>query len=221
MIILAIDTATKLCAACLFDSETGKPLAKQSDDIGRGHAEHLLALIDRVMLNAGVSIEAIDKIAVSIGPGSFTGIRVGVAAARGFGLSLDKPVVGVSTLQAIAAGYQSPSPFAVTISAGRNQAYAQGFNADSSALDDAFIVKLDEAPELQIDGRYLRIIGDAASHVDPARADIAQASATGDIVTFARLGATSSTAPAPLYLRAADAKTAEGFALPRKSESAQ
>lgn len=221
MIILAIDTSTNLCAASLYDTETERCLASKSDDIGRGHAEHLLMLIDQVMAKGKKSFEDIDKIAVSIGPGSFTGIRVGVSAARGLGLALDKPVVGVSTLQAIAAGHQARTPFAVAIHAGRNQAYVQGFSADSAPRENALIVKLNENPSMQLDEIYQEIIGDAAAQVDPNRANGSVSAATGDIVQFARLGVGARTEPKPLYLRPADAKTSAGFALPRKIESAE
>ncbi|MCB8829752.1 tRNA (adenosine(37)-N6)-threonylcarbamoyltransferase complex dimerization subunit type 1 TsaB, partial [Escherichia coli] len=77
-------------------------LAATSEDIGKGHAERLMAFIEQTLNHAAVPISAIGKIAVSIGPGSFTGVRVGVSTARGFGLALQCPVVGVSTLEALA-----------------------------------------------------------------------------------------------------------------------
>jgi tRNA threonylcarbamoyl adenosine modification protein YeaZ len=106
MIILALDTAGVDCAAALFDSGRNTVLGEASDMIGKGHAEHLMGIIDRALDQAGVTLSAVERIAVTVGPGSFTGIRVGVAAARGFALSLDVPAVGISTLTVMAAAEQ-------------------------------------------------------------------------------------------------------------------
>lgn len=221
MITLAIDTATNLCAAGLYDAEDKQLLAEQSDDIGRGHAEHLLGIIDQVLASANLSFEDIDKVAVSIGPGSFTGIRVGVATARSLGLALNKPVVGVSTLDAIAADFTSDGPFAVAIQAGRGQAYVQGFDAGSAEQTMPYIVKLDDLPGSQVEARYFNLIGNAAQLIDDDRAVALLDRATGSIEKFASLGAVSDTPPSPLYIRPADAKIASGFALPRQSETAK
>lgn len=218
MIVLAIDTATNCCAACLYDAESKVLLAGHSDDIGRGHAEHLLGTIDKVLAAADLSFNEIDKIAVSIGPGSFTGIRVGVATARSLGLALDKPTVGVSTLEALAADFASDAPFAVAIQAGRGQAYVQGFDVGGAVHNKPFIVKLDNNPSSQVEQVYSNLIGSAAELIDEARAIALLDRATGSIENIASLGATSKTQPSPLYIRSADAKIAEGFALPRQSE---
>ncbi len=221
MIVLAIDTATDCCAACLYDAENSQLLSEQTLDIGRGHAEHLLSTIDNVFATAKLSFDEIDKIAVSIGPGSFTGIRVGVATARGLGLALDKPTVGVSTLEAVAVDFASKSPFAVAIQAGRGQAYIQRFDAGGGPQDKPFIVKLDNNPGSQIEQIYSTLIGNAAELIDEARATALLDRATGSIENIALLGATSNTQPNPLYIRQADAKIAQGFALPRQSEVAK
>lgn len=219
MITLAIDTAANDCAACLFDAAKKQMLAEYSDDIGRGHAEHLLGTIDKTLATANCSFDDIDKIAVSVGPGSFTGIRVGVATARGLGLALNIPVTGISTLEAIAADYESVSPFAVAILAGRKQAYVQGFDARGVAQDKPFIVKLDDNPGAQIGQAYSILIGNAAEQIDKNKADAFLDRSTGTIHSFALLGTTSSAQPIPLYIRPADAKKAAGFALPRQSEN--
>lgn len=221
MITLAIDTATNGCAACLYDGANDQTLAQQTDDIGRGHAEHLLGLIDQVLAKANRSFDDIGNVAVSVGPGSFTGIRVGVATARGLGLALDVPVAGVSTLQAIAVDHVSDQPFAVAIMAGRGQAYVQGFDVGGVIKNMPHIVKLDDNPSAQVDQIYVELIGNAANLIDESRAIALLDRATGTIESIALLGATSKTPPNPLYIRAADAKTAAGFALPRQSETSQ
>ncbi len=102
MKLLALDTAANLCSVAILDVETGILMAEVSEDIGKGHAERLMAVIEQVMEQSKIAIANIGKIAVSVGPGSFTGVRVGVSTARGFALALKCPVVGISTLQALA-----------------------------------------------------------------------------------------------------------------------
>src|ERR1700720_521013 len=103
MLILAIDTALDACAAGVLDTEAGKLLAQESEGMKRGHAEALMPLIARVMKASGVGFSGLDRVAVTTGPGSFTGLRVGLSAARGIALAANKPVVGVTTLAAYAA----------------------------------------------------------------------------------------------------------------------
>src|ERR1022692_5189393 len=103
MLILAIDTALDACAACVLDTDAAKVIAQESQAMKRGHAEALMPLIARVIRQAGIAFAALDRIAVTTGPGSFTGLRVGLSAARGIALAANKPVVGLSTLAAHAA----------------------------------------------------------------------------------------------------------------------
>src|SRR5690606_31255363 len=102
MIVLAIDTAASLCAACLWDSSAGER-GRCVLDIGKGHAEHLIGVIDKALKQADLAYAQVDAIAVSVGPGSFTGVRVGVSTARGLALALSVPPIGVTTLEALAA----------------------------------------------------------------------------------------------------------------------
>ena len=103
MLILAIDTALDACAAGVLDTDAGKMIAQESQPMKRGHAEALMPLIARVMKRSGIAFAALDRIAVTTGPGSFTGLRVGLSAARGIALAANKPVVGLTTLTAYAA----------------------------------------------------------------------------------------------------------------------
>ena len=103
MLILAIDTALDACAAAVLDTSAGGVIAQESQAMKRGHAEALMPLIARVMKASGVGFAALDRIAATTGPGSFTGLRVGLSAARGIALAAGKPVVGVTTLTAFAA----------------------------------------------------------------------------------------------------------------------
>src|SRR5689334_25296631 len=101
MLILAIDTALDACAAAVLDTSAGV-IAQESQAMKRGHAEALMPLIARVMKASGIAFAALDRIAVTTGPGSFTGLRVGLSAARGIALEASKPVVGLVMLTAFA-----------------------------------------------------------------------------------------------------------------------
>src|SRR6201747_259930 len=103
MLILAIDTALDACAAGVLDTDAGEMIASESQAMKRGHAEALMPLIGRVMKDSGIAFATLDRIAVTTGPGSFTGLRVGLSAARGLALAADRPAVGLTTLAAYAA----------------------------------------------------------------------------------------------------------------------
>src|SRR5882724_12673226 len=103
MLILAIDTALDVCAAAVLDTDANQLIAQESLSMTRGHAEALMPLLDRVRKAADLPFSKLDRIAVTTGPGSFTGLRVGLSAARGLALAANKPVVGVTTLSAFAA----------------------------------------------------------------------------------------------------------------------
>ena len=103
MLILAIDTALDACAAAVLDTGANRLIAVESQTMKRGHAEALMPLIARVMKESALPFAALDRIAVTTGPGSFTGLRVGLSAARGIALAAHKAAVGVTTLSAYAA----------------------------------------------------------------------------------------------------------------------
>ena len=137
MLILAIDTALDACAAAILDTGTSQLIARESLAMKRGHAEALMPLIARVMKDAGLPFAALDRIAVTAGPGSFTGLRVGLSAARGIALAAGKPVVGLTTLSAYAAPVVSESgeqPVISAIDARHDHVYFQAVSGDGSAL---------------------------------------------------------------------------------------
>ena len=99
MNLLAIDTATEACSAALWcDGD----VYRQYRVLPRGHSEHVLPMVECILAEAGLARSAVDVIACDRGPGSFTGIRIGVGVAQGIGLGLDRPVVGVSSLVVLA-----------------------------------------------------------------------------------------------------------------------
>ncbi len=103
MKILAIDTALGAVSACVLDDGSRDAESIESIAMARGHAEALVPLIDRVVARVDGGFAALSRVAVTVGPGSFTGLRVGIAAARGIAIACDIPIVGVSTLAALAA----------------------------------------------------------------------------------------------------------------------
>ena len=140
MRVLAIDTALAACSAAVLDTEHGGIVASESLPMARGHAEALMPLVKRVMERAGIAFSDIDRIAVTTGPGSFTGLRVGIAAARGIALAADKPAVGLSTLAAYAAPHMAADdsfPVVAVIDARHGHVYLQVFSAGGRTLHDA------------------------------------------------------------------------------------
>jgi tRNA threonylcarbamoyl adenosine modification protein YeaZ len=157
-----------------------------------------------------------------VGPGSFTGVRVGVAAARGLALALKIPAVGVTTLEAIAAETANAfagKPSMVVLDAGRGEINAAIYDKGGVLVHGPVATTLAEAARLARE-QALVLAGSAAVNVaeESGRAFLfGQASATADIRIYARLGAAKGIGekPKPLYLREADAKPQAGFVLPR------
>jgi tRNA threonylcarbamoyladenosine biosynthesis protein TsaB len=217
MLILAIDTALDACAAAVLDTATSKVIALESQPMKRGHAEALMPLIARVMKESGVAFDALDRIAVTTGPGSFTGLRVGLSAARGIALAAGKPVVGVTTLAVYAAPVVSESgepPIISAIDARHDHVYLQVVSGNGGALLTPRVAPVSEALEAarfgapHLVGNAAKILSDRwpADAPPPVKVDV---QAAPDIVWVAWLGAAVDPATAlarPLYLRAPDAK---------------
>ncbi len=217
MLILAIDTALDACAAAVLDTEAGKLIAQESLAMKRGHAEALMPLIGRVIAQSGVGFAGLDRIAVTTGPGSFTGLRVGLSAARGIALAANKPVVGVTTLTAYAApvvGQNGEQPVVSAIDARHDHVYLQVVSGNGSSLIRPQVAPIEEAlgasrfgaPHLV--GNAAQILADRWPPNAPPPFEV-DAQAAPDIAWVGWLGAAVSpnTAPArPFYLRAPDAK---------------
>lgn len=219
MIVLSIDTSGVDCSACLYDSASDIVLSEVTQNIGKGHAELLMGIIDGALQQASLALKDIERIAVTIGPGSFTGIRVGVAAARGFALSLGIEAVGITTLETLAAQHHSQNPglsVAVGLDAKRDEAYLQTFAPDGSPISEAVLLSLEEAKSA-LAGFAGTVIGSAAPLF--IGGEIGSGPDRFAIATVARLGAKKPQdmpKPAPLYLRGPDAKPQSGFALERR-----
>lgn len=217
MLILAIDTALDACSAAILDTGAGGPVAQESQAMKRGHAEALMPLIARVMKQSGIAFSALDRIAATNGPGSFTGLRVGLSAARGIALAAGKPVVGVTTLAAYAAPAVSESgehPIISVIDARHDHVYLQAVSGNGGALVTPRVASIAEALEAAqfgaplLVGNAARILADRWPADAPPPVKVDQQAAP-DIVWVAWLGAAVDPNIArarPLYLRAPDAK---------------
>ncbi|MEH2586475.1 tRNA (adenosine(37)-N6)-threonylcarbamoyltransferase complex dimerization subunit type 1 TsaB [Bradyrhizobium sp. AZCC 1721] len=216
MLILSIDTALDACAAAVLDT-AGGVIARESLAMKRGHAEALMPLIARVMKASGVAFAALDRVAATTGPGSFTGLRVGLSAARGIALAAGKPVVGVTTLTVFAAPIVSESsehPVIAAIDARHDHVYFQVLGGDGSSLVKPKVAPIAEALDAARFGAP-HLVGNAAKMMAerwPADAPppfkINQQAAP-DIAWVAWLGAAvnpDSSPARPYYLRAPDAK---------------
>src|ERR1700712_2605484 len=217
MLILAIDTALDTCAAGVLDTDAGRMIAQESLPMKRGHAEALMPLIARVIKASGIGFGDLDRIAVTTGPGSFTGLRVGLSAARGIALAAEKPVVGVTTLTAYAAPVVNKGdehPVISAIDARHDHVYLQVVAGNGSSLVWPRVAPIAGALEAarfgapHLVGNAARILAERWPAGAPAPVQV-EPQAAPDIAWVGWLGAAVSpeTAPArPYYLRAPDAK---------------
>ena len=226
MLVLAIDTALEACSAAIFDSESDAIVASESQAMTRGHAEALLPLLDGVMAQARLDFFSIDRIAVTVGPGSFTGLRVGIAAARGIALAARKPVVGVTTLAALAApciAADPNGPVAAAIDGRHRHVYFELYGMQGRVLLSPRIIPVADAVHAAA-GASARLVGSGARMMaelwpDPAQLPPIDERRAPDIAWVARLGAQAQqrdAPPKPLYLRPPDAHPQSASILPRR-----
>ena len=215
MNLLAVDTSHAYCSVCVLIARGGRCDAVHSERrrTGRGHAEILFEIIETTLEKSGLSRRDIDRIAVNVGPGSFTGLRVGIAAARGLALALECACVGVTTLEALAWNCPAgPEEILILVEAGRGDVVCQRFDgATRTALSPAVTLPAAEAAARFADFRGI-VTGSGIAHCFPGAEPPAGFSVIAqdwpDIETIARLGARkpTGTRPKPFYSRAADAK---------------
>ena len=228
MFLLAIDTAGPDCSVGVARASADglTVLASDSERIGRGHAERLMPMIESTLARANIAFSDLDRIAVTTGPGSFTGIRVGVAAARGLALALDIPSVGVGSLEAllhpVAKSRRDGTAIAV-LDAKRGEVYALAHDLASHSI-------IIEASALPVEALAAKVgaarspfflVGAGAPLVGPAlpsgRFEIVATPEAPDIADVAELGSriTKLAPPVPHYARDADAKPQADKAIAR------
>ena len=231
MNVLAFDTCFDACSVCVAQTrdEGAVELASALERFETGHAERLLPMIEEVMRRAGVTFEGIDRLAVTVGPGTFTGTRIGVAAARGLALSTGIAVVGASSLAVMAEtarrelSLPQDADLAVAVDARRRQAYVQLFGA--SALQPKSPPQLLAVEDASWNGDGPLIVVGSAAEAVAAAAAAAGRSVTArlpellpDAAALARMAIAlpASQAPlVPLYLRLPDAKPQDGKSIAR------
>ena len=165
MKILALETSAKAVSAAV--TENGKVLCSGYQDTGLTHSRTLMPIVEHILKNTGLTVADMDAIAVAAGPGSFTGIRIGVAAAKGLAFAADKPAVGVSTLAAMARNVAFCDGLVIcAMDARRQQVYNALFEAKDGQLTrltpDRAIALEELAEELRSDPRPKTVVGDGA-----------------------------------------------------------
>ncbi len=194
-------------------------------EAGKPQAENLIPLIGEVIACSAISFAALDRIAVCVGPGGFSGIRAGVAAARAIGLAANIPVVGATSFQIMAAAFErdheAPGPYGLAAPAGAGAVFCQIFRPGRSPLTDAVAMPQAEAGAF-FEGRVETIAGPAASALREQgylSLPISAPNLVPDAATLAALGASldpERDLPIPLYVRPADARPQTAHLIPRK-----
>jgi len=236
MRILGFDTATSACSAAVW--EDGRIAARRFEPMSRGQSERLMPMVREVLSEAGADFPDLDLLAVTTGPGAFTGLRIGLAAARGMALAGDLACFGVTTLDAVAAGVseteRQKANVLVVLDSKRAEGYAQAFRSDLRPLSEAQALMPADLAALMANGEgdadRVLVAGDGAGQVIQALKDkgieavLSTAPGVPDAATVAAIAAErwSPDQPAeplrPLYLRPPDAKASKngGGIRPRK-----
>ena len=207
MRLLAVDTALGACSVAVLDGDA--VLAHQFVEMTRGHAEALAPMVDETMRRSGIGFAALDRLAVTTGPGTFTGQRVGLAFMRGLRVGLKKPLIGVTTLEAMAAATERNRAAAIH-DAKRDEAYLLLRENGATILEPTVMPFADAIARIRAFGACALCGTGAAMAGDTLGAEFAVTDIRQpDALWVARLASTRpvlDAAPAPLYLRAPDAK---------------
>ena len=219
---LSFDTSAEYCAAALV--QDGTEIAAQSLAMSRGHAEALVPLVRELCASTGTDLSGVDLVAVTVGPGSFTGVRTGIAAARGFALATGAPAVGVSSLQAVAyAARQAGSPSVlVVLDTRRADFFAQLFDSNAQPCGDPAVVDAGAIQDLirmndpvVVGNAVARFRSDVGPDMDagifasgPGVPDPADVALLAERILYGNRVASDTLSP--LYLRAPEAKIPTG-----------
>ncbi|MCC3862355.1 tRNA (adenosine(37)-N6)-threonylcarbamoyltransferase complex dimerization subunit type 1 TsaB [Pseudemcibacter aquimaris] len=222
--ILAFDTTLGACSVALL--QDGNILSSKKEVRARGHVERLLPMVDEVINDAGIKLETVDLIAVTIGPGTFAGVRIGLSAAKGMALALDVPVIPVTSLEAIAfAAFRDNDVLEnvnICIDARRGEFYMQSFQSDMTRLNEAEAVPLADienrqypnAPFVGSGGKMIAKIIEIDQDENHEQYDSPHAE---NIALYAYQiidKVTNADTIKPLYLRAPDAKPPSASLVP-------
>ena len=207
MIVLALDTCLSACSVALLND--GLLIGSASEPMTRGHQERLAPMVRDVVRAAGLSFGDLGRIGVTVGPGSFTGLRVGLSFAKGMALALDRPCVGVGVLEALAGSVPEDGLKAAVIDGGRGNLYLQLFEG-AAALTAPDILTVDAAAARLVEvcgARDLTLVGPGVALLAAAApAARVMALEAPSAETVGMLAANALLAPpTPLYLRPPDA----------------
>ena len=209
MLILALDTSMAACSVCVYDAGSGRVLASRHEFMDRGQAEALAPMVQETMALAGVAFKDLARIAITTGPGTFTGVRIGLAMARGLGVALNIPITGITSLAAIACNETAGDlPIVVAADARANEIYFASYDASGHELIAPVIVALTEAHKL-MPTHPVKILGTAADPLldkQHVRSDADDLPVAANFVKLAASIPPSTVPPEPLYLRPPDVK---------------
>ena len=172
--ILCLETSTAVCSVALV--ENGKDIALRESLDGQNHAEKITIFIDEVMKEANVSYRDLDAVATSMGPGSYTGLRIGVSTAKGLCYAMEKPLIAVDTLAAMAYGFkdykttrlqdyklESTDILCPMIDARRMEVYSAFFNEQLERISETNAIIIDENSFMEMkQNNHLYLFGDGA-----------------------------------------------------------
>ena len=183
MKLLAFDTSFQACSAAVWAD--GTIAAHEVRLVERTHAESLVPMLERVRAACGLVYADFDAFAVTAGPGTFTGLRIALATARGLRIATKRPVVAVTAMEAVAAAqWDSDLPILVAMDARRGAVYLQAFDSGGTALDEPAVVTLDRVREAMPEGP-LMLAGTGAELVAArtanARGDVVVAPGRGEL----------------------------------------
>jgi tRNA threonylcarbamoyladenosine biosynthesis protein TsaB len=212
--ILALDAASAACSVALWSE--GRILAGRSRAMTEGHAEALMPQVLETMAAAGLGFESLTRVAVGVGPGSFTGIRIALATARGIALAAGIEAVGVDSFRAVAAALdpalRSGRSLLVAIDSRRSEIFGQYYDATGAPRGGPLVLLPEDLVAMRPDGPLL-LAGNGASLL-PEIADSIRASGPGrpDAAAIAAIAAAGADLrpPRPLYLRAPDVTPTPG-----------
>lgn len=225
MKLIALDTCLGACSAAVVERATpaadpaGRVIARRWRAMATGQAEQLFPMLREVLADAGVGAKDCHGIAVTVGPGTFTGVRLGVAAARGLALAAELPVYTATSLAVVAAAVRAEVgavPVLAAADARNGEFHVQRFDPAGDEIDQPALIRLDAVldrllPQMWLAGSAAAVIADAA----PGRFAGTRPGLEPDAAFLASVPLAATSPVLPLYARPPDAKPQDGKSLPR------
>jgi tRNA threonylcarbamoyladenosine biosynthesis protein TsaB len=214
--VLAFDVALQSCGVCVYDAGAGAVMGRSLERMVRGQSEALIPMVDTVMAGAGVGYGVLTRVVTTIGPGGFTGLRIGLSTALALGMALDIPVSGVLVTEAIATAILKQNNrldcnLVVVIETKRDDFYVHEFNSEGRPVTDCSIMSFSDL-SANYSGRDVAWCGDGMARFEaripewPQGWSVVSREDVPDPAVMAALAMDPACChpPAPLYLRGAD-----------------